>query len=207
MHSALLLAAGASQRLGRPKQLLRYRDNGETLVQRMARLAIESGAAEVIVVTGAYRQQVFTKALLADAAATGVVRECYNADYALGMARTLRAGIGARAHHAAPLLILSCDQVMLTHTHIYALLSGAQHSASRSAACRFYDGRLGIPAVIGPALLRELQSATLQSDQGFRTLLQQHQATVFSLMAPELAVDIDTPSDLVQAVALGVLLD
>ena len=52
-HAAVVLAAGGSTRLGRPKQLL-TRD-GETLVHRAARLAIATGATRVLVVTGAQR--------------------------------------------------------------------------------------------------------------------------------------------------------
>ena len=49
---AIILAAGASRRLGQPKQLLKYR--GETLLERALRAAKEAGASPVLVLLGAH---------------------------------------------------------------------------------------------------------------------------------------------------------
>ena len=70
--TAIVLAAGESSRMGQPKQLLRWQ--GEPLVTRAARIALESGASETVVVTGAVGEQV--EAALAPLCPGGGARTC-----------------------------------------------------------------------------------------------------------------------------------
>ncbi|HEX2061168.1 MAG TPA: nucleotidyltransferase family protein [Thermoanaerobaculia bacterium] len=92
---AIVLAAGSSSRLGRPKQGLVF--EGETLLARATRLAREV-ADEVVVVT----------------------RE-NNPDADEGIASSI--GVGVRAAGEARLLILLCDQPRITAEHLRALLA------------------------------------------------------------------------------------
>jgi molybdenum cofactor cytidylyltransferase len=94
--TAIVLAAGASRRLGRPKQDLVY--EGETLLARATRIAREV-ADEVIVI---------------DRAANP------NADE--GMASSIRAGV-ERAGNDARMLFLLCDQPRITADHLRALIA------------------------------------------------------------------------------------
>lgn len=93
---AILLAAGSSRRLGRPKQDVIY--EGETLLARATRIAREV-ADEVIVI---------------DRAANP------NADE--GMASSIRVGV-ERAGNDARLLFLLCDQPRITADHLRALIA------------------------------------------------------------------------------------
>jgi molybdenum cofactor cytidylyltransferase len=93
---ALLLAAGASRRLGRPKQTVVF--EGETLLDRATRIAGEV-ADEVVVVT----------------------RE-NNPDADEGMASSIRAGLRL-AGEPSRILILLCDQPRVTAAHLRALLA------------------------------------------------------------------------------------
>jgi CTP:molybdopterin cytidylyltransferase MocA len=93
---AIVLAAGFSRRLGRPKQTLVY--EGETLLDRATRIAREV-ADEVVVVT----------------------RE-NNPDAEEGMASSIRAGVSL-AGTDARLLITLCDQPLVTADHLRALIA------------------------------------------------------------------------------------
>ena len=195
-HAALVLAAGGSLRLGRPKQLL-TRD-GETLVHRATRLALESGAAPVLVVTGAHEADV--RAALHDLCSrdAGDVECVWNAAWADGMARSLAAADPLHDFDG-PVLVLVTDQPALDVAHLRRLLAGAASSPSHCAATR-YGARLGVPAVVTSPMLAHAHR--LQGDRGLGAQLSAMPG-VWALDAPELAHDIDTPHDVLAAVAKG----
>lgn len=191
-HAAVVLAAGGSTRLGRPKQLL-TRD-GETLVHRAARLALASGAARVLVIVGAQADDVV-------AAVRDLPVECLcNARWREGLAGSLRTAVDALAAHARATLLLTCDQPALDAAHLKALLEASGRAPSGSAATRLAD-RVGVPAVVAPTMLRAAQE--LQGDRGLRDVLNAAGAGVIACEAPDLGVDIDTPEDIAGAVSRG----
>lgn len=185
-HVAVLLAAGASARLGTPKQLLTR--NGETLVRRAARLLHSTAPRELVVVVGAHRE------LVEDALASAPVRIVSNDEWQEGIASSLRCA--AAAIDAPRVLIALCDQPALTAEHLHALL------ACGACAATSYDGRPGVPAVVDAALWT--QAASLHGDRGFGALLALRNDVV-RVAAPELQVDIDTPEQLAAARAHGLL--
>ena len=182
-HVAVVLAAGGSTRLGRPKQLL-TRD-GETLVHRAARLASESGASRVLVVVGAYADDV--AAAVRDLPVEFVV----NARWSEGLAGSVRITAESLATHAHATLLLTCDQPALDLVHVQALLAAARAAPSGSAATRFGD-RVGVPAVVAPTMLRAARD--LQGDRGLRDVLNAAGAGVIAC---------DTPEDVAEAVLRG----
>lgn len=191
-HVAVVLAAGGSTRLGRPKQLL-TRD-GETLVHRAARLALASGAARVRVIVGAQADDVV-------AAVRDLPVECLvNPRWNEGLAGSVRVAVDALAAHDHATLLLTCDQPALDLAHVQALLAVARAAPSGSAATRFGD-RVGVPAVVAPAVLRAAR--TVQGDRGLRDVLNATGAGVIACDAPDLGVDIDTPGDVAEAVSRG----
>ena len=191
-HAAVVLAAGGSTRLGRPKQLL-TRD-GETLVHRAARLAIATGATRVLVVTGAQAEDVA-------GAVSDLPVECLvNPRWNEGLAGSVRVALDALAAHDRATLLLTCDQPALDLVHVQALLAAARAAPSGSAATRFGD-RVGVPAVVAPTMLRAARD--LQGDRGLRDVLNAAGAGVIACDAPDLGVDIDTPEDVAEAVLRG----
>lgn len=191
-HVAVVLAAGGSTRLGRPKQLL-TRD-GETLVHRAARLALASGAARVRVIVGAQADDVL-------AAVRDLPVECLvNPRWNEGLAGSVRVAVDALAAHDHATLLLTCDQPALDLVHVQALLAAARAAPAGSAATRFGD-RVGVPAVVAPAVLRAAR--TVQGDRGLRDVLNATGAGVIACDAPDLGVDIDTPGDVAEAVSRG----
>jgi molybdenum cofactor cytidylyltransferase len=191
-HAAVVLAAGGSTRLGRPKQLLTR--EGESLVHRAARLALASGASRVLVVVGAYAEDVAT-------AVRDLPVACLlNARWSEGLSGSLRIAADTLAAHAHATLLLTCDQPALDATHLRALLEASRRAPSGSAATRLGD-RVGVPAVVAPKMLRAARA--MQGDRGLRDVLNAESADVIACDAPELDLDIDTPADVAVAVSRG----
>lgn len=192
-HTAVVLAAGGSQRLGRPKQLL-ARD-GEPLVHRAVRLAVDSGAGEVLLVVGAARASV------EDAVAGLDCVVVVNPDWAQGLAGSLQAVATRVAARGAPVLVLGCDQPALDADHLRALLDGASAAPSGCAATRLGEV-VGVPAVVPADWFAD--SAGLHGDRGFGARLRAlPPASLFVLDAPDLVHDVDTRADLENAVRRG----
>jgi CTP:molybdopterin cytidylyltransferase MocA len=186
---AVVLAAGASRRLGRPKQLVRVR--GEPLVRRAARAAREAGCAPVLVVTGA-------RAARVEAALAGLDVACVRNDaFAEGLASSIRAGVEA-AVRAAPLcdgaLLLLVDQPAVDAALLGTLLARfAEAGGTRTVACA-YGGGCGVPALFPRALFREL--AALHGEGGAKPLLEARAEELIVVPFPAGAEDVDSQEDL-----------
>lgn len=194
-HTAIVLAAGGSTRLGRPKQLLTR--EGEALVHRAVRLAAATHPSRLVVVTGAYESAV--AAALQVIAVDLRLELVANPDWAHGLSTSLAAAARALHDSDAPALILVCDQPALQEHHLRELLDGAAHSPTGCAAARHGD-RLGVPAVVSARLLHG--ASDLRGDVGLGARLSALDG-VWMLDAPELELDLDTPGDVMQAIARG----
>ena len=174
--AAVVLAAGASRRLGRPKQMVEM--GGETLLERAVRVAVEAGLEPVVVV-------------VRDEAMGAPLQGCELVVNALadeGMASSIRCGV-ARAREAgvAGVVVLACDQVTLGVEHLRALCAEADRVTGSG-----YAGRVGIPAYFPETVFGELME--LRGDVGARTLLQGAAAVVDE----GLALDVDTEADVLR---------
>jgi CTP:molybdopterin cytidylyltransferase MocA len=187
--AAMVLAAGSSTRLGRPKQFLEF--ESETLLARAVRIALEAGASPVWVVLPTALLPAGNRAL---AETPAIVVE--NPLSAEGMGSSLRAGMAALLSSSAEdeqtrpnrLLLLVCDQPRITAEHLRTLLHTPSPHGMTAAR---YNQRVGVPAVFGREHFAALAAAS--GDTGARTLLRSHAVTAVDL--PEAAIDIDTPDD------------
>jgi molybdenum cofactor cytidylyltransferase len=193
-HAVVLLAAGSSTRLGQPKQLLRR--DGETLLRRAARSALETGPEVLLVVLGSNRS--VYQAALQDLPYETVINE----NAASGMASSLQAAASHVAGHAQVLVLVS-DQPALSTAHLQCLLEGARRSRSGCAATRL-QGLAGVPAVVPGDWFDALPQHA--ANAGFRARLRALADDALLLLpAGGLELDIDTPQDLAHARALGLL--
>lgn len=185
---AIVLAAGASTRLGQPKQLVQYR--GENLLARAIRIASEAGADPVFVVLGANLDAILPTGLRDQAVPV------INKNWEHGISTSIHAGLRA-VHGALPategVLLLACDQPRLSADHLRALLRTFS-SESGSIAASAYAGVLGTPAVFPRGAFRQLFG--LRGDMGARALLVKPARPVIGVPFPDGEVDIDTPADL-----------
>lgn len=196
-HAAVLLAAGGSRRLGRPKQLLQVA--GEPLVRRIARLLAATGPLRTCVVTGA-------EAGAVAAALDGVACErVHNADWTDGLRASVLAAARALDAHAGPVLIAACDQPALAAAHLDALLEAARGAHGIAAVA--HRGVPGIPVVVPGTWLRAWAASTpAGGDRGLGAALRALPPGRVALVeAPALAFDLDTARDLDAAVAAGLV--
>ncbi|MDR6673812.1 nucleotidyltransferase family protein [Xanthomonas sp. 1678] len=193
-HAALILAAGASRRLGHAKQAL-TRD-GEPLLRRAARLALATAPARCVVVLGA-QAEALRPAL--DGLPVEVVR---NPDWSSGMGGSLEC-LRAVVHDDASIshsLVLGCDQPALDLPHLHDLLAAAMRAAS-GCAISAYAGVRGMPAVVAQDCWRGLR---LSGDRGLRALFEAMAPdSLGCIVAPALALDLDTQQDVLAAVERG----
>jgi molybdenum cofactor cytidylyltransferase len=188
---AIILAAGGSRRLGRPKQLLEYQ--GETLLGRAIRLTREAGISPVIVVLGSDYETI--RASLQDDTSIPV----HNQRWRQGMASSIQEGMCALrlcAPDAAGVLLMGCDQPRLTGEILHALMAAFDASDEKAVVASAYAGAHGVPAVFPRAKFEELRA--LQGDKGARSIIDQAQGSVVDVEFPGGDVDIDSPGDLAQ---------
>jgi molybdenum cofactor cytidylyltransferase len=184
---AVILAAGASTRMGSPKQLLLL--DGQPLVVRAATAALDAGAWPVVVVLGAHAEKI--RPVLARLPVLIVE----NSSWPEGMAASIRTGITTLTQFSRTLdaaLIALCDQPAFTPAVIAQLLA-AQPTTGRSIVAARYSSRHGAPAL----LLREHfpALAALTGEAGARELLNGDPTRVAAVDLPALAHDLDTPAD------------
>jgi molybdenum cofactor cytidylyltransferase len=188
MISAILLAAGESKRMGRPKQLLEWR--GKTLLQHSVESLINSAADEIILVLGheADRIRQTLPAL--------PIKIVINTDYARGMASSLGQGLLAMEPGSEAFLILLADQPGIGPEIINTLIRAFRQADPKPGIVRpVCRGLRGHPVLIGARYLQE--ALQLRGDVGARQLLMNHPEDVLEIDVKEDAVlnDIDTPEE------------
>jgi CTP:molybdopterin cytidylyltransferase MocA len=178
--AAVILAAGASRRLGRPKQSVVVA--GETLVERAARTAQLAGLAPVIAVV---RPEGDFGHALQRLGCVVVVNE----DADEGIAASIRRGVNvATLLQATGVVLMTCDQVAVTAEHLQALCT--QPAAPCGSG---YAGKIGIPAYFPASSFDALME--LRGDTGARDLLR----SARSVPTEALSFDVDTEEDVERA--------
>lgn len=189
--SAVVLAAGQSRRMGQPKQLAVV--DGEPMVVRAVRVAVQSGVAEVVVVTGAYGEQV-VELLAPLQRAHPQIRLIHNALYATGQASSIRAAVQGLATDTLAAIFLPVDQPFVPVRLLHRLIECWRQGA-RLAAAAIEGQPRGAPALFDRTLWPDLLA--LQGDVGARPLLQQYRTEVVAVVATATELrDFDTPDDL-----------
>jgi molybdenum cofactor cytidylyltransferase len=177
-----VLAAGASRRLGRPKQLVPI--DGEPLVRRTTRVCADVG--ETVVVVGANAEAV------QHAVDDLPVRVVRNDAWPRGMGASIARATAVTAPSSA-LLVVPCDLVALRASHLAAMIDA--YAGGASLVVSAYDGTRGPPALFGPAYRAALLA--LDGDHGLREVVRGgHSATAVPF--PEGALDMDTAEDLLR---------
>lgn len=189
--AAIIVAAGASSRLGQPKQLVLL--DGEPLLLRAIQGARGAGAVPVIVVLGAHRERI------ENAVAFGDATVIENAEWEEGLASSIRAGVKAaesRATGAAGVLLMTCDQPRVTAKHLREMIETFEAHAGTVMIASVYAGVRGTPAILPRAMFADLLG--LRGDTGARGLLARTSLTVAEIQLEGGEVDIDRPEDLAE---------
>jgi molybdenum cofactor cytidylyltransferase len=192
----IILAAGASRRLGQPKQLARVA--GETLLGRTVRVVRESGAQPVFVVVGAYCERI-----LAAVDLTGT-HSILNPEWEQGIASSIRAGVTGLLRElpgAAAVLLLVCDQPRLTAEHLRALVATMEGRMEPVIVASCYAGVTGIPAIFPRSEFAQLLG--LRGDAGARSLLRNPRCAMMTVAFEGGEMDVDTEADLAEALRVS----
>jgi molybdenum cofactor cytidylyltransferase len=180
----VLLAAGASTRMGRPKQSLVI--DGETLLHRSARIAAACGPTVVVLGANAERLR---------SAVDGLnVFVVLNPEWARGIATSIRCGLTEleiRFPALEGVVILLCDQPSVDETLIQTLIS--HRNKASIVACAYAD-TLGVPALFTRSLFTELHFLT--GDQGAKRVIAAHRSQVEIVPFAAGAFDLDTAADI-----------
>jgi molybdenum cofactor cytidylyltransferase len=188
MISAILLAAGESRRMGRPKQLLTWR--GKTLLQHSLESLINSDADEIILVLGHETD------LIRESLPPLPIKIVINPDYKQGMASSLRQGLLAMDPRSEAFLVLLADQPGIGPEIINRVIRDFQRADPRRGIVRpVYRGLRGHPVLIGVRYLQE--ALQLQGDMGARQILMNHPEDIIEIEVTQDVVlkDIDTPEE------------
>ncbi len=181
--AGLVLAAGGSRRLGRPKQLLPF--SGTTLLDHTVATARDCDFDQLIVALGGSAEEV--RAAVDLAGAEVVVNE----DFGEGCSSSIAAAIGAVDERADVLVLLLGDQPGVTPATVGTLLAARGQAAL--AVCRYDDGR-GHPFAFGRAVFGDL--AALEGDKAVWKLLARRSGAVTEVPVPgPIPVDVDTWED------------
>jgi molybdenum cofactor cytidylyltransferase len=186
--AAIILAAGASTRLGQPKQLLKLQ--GQSLIRRAAVSVIDGGCDPVIVVTGAESQQIVQE--LNDLS-TQIV---FHAEWANGIGSSLRTGVGALQNFALQpnaVVIAVCDQPYMNAEVIERLIDGWRQGGKAMAACQ-YRGAYGTPCCFASSKFLELSQ--VPDDTGAKPVLSADPGNLTLVPWALGALDLDLPEDL-----------
>lgn len=183
----IVLAAGASTRLGEPKQLVKI--GGRPALHIVVSNAVAIAGHAVTVVLGAHARELTH--LLGHSPASMVV----NRDWEEGMGSSIRRGIAALPPGCEAAMILLGDQVAVSADDLRRLVS-AWRGESATIAASVYDQHLGVPAIFPSWSFSELSE--LRGDRGARAVLERHAYRLARVPVPNASFDLDTQEDLQQ---------
>lgn len=182
MIAAVILGAGLSLRLGRPKQLLWL--GGKTIIEQVTENVLQTEVSEVIVVVGAHCQEVEHILKLYP------VKCRYNPRYQEGIGTSVAAGAAAVAPHVQGIMFVVGDQPLLSSEYMNQMLKCFMEKKPL-----ILKPEKGMPAIFAEELRQELIALT--GDIGGRQLIDKYreQVLTFSAIPENESLDIDTQED------------
>ena len=186
MIGIILLAAGASARMGTPKQLLKYK--GSTLLQLVLDTATAAGG-KVVVVLGAYAETIQQQLN------RRMAQVVENTNWQQGMSSSIRCGLEALLKSDPAMeavIILVGDQPYISADLLQKLIAKWAVTGKKIVAST-YNGTRGVPALFDTTFFPALLS--LNGQEGAKKLVQQYPEEVATVDFPGGAIDIDTVED------------
>ncbi|CCQ54929.1 MAG: nucleotidyltransferase family protein [Crocosphaera sp.] len=182
--AVIILAAGASRRMGQPKQLLPYK--GQALLNYITKCAIASLGNSVIVILGANSEKIEPEI------ASLPIKIIKNNHWHEGISSSLRCGISYLQKQDFPpdgVVFLTCDQPFVSDELLEQLID-AYYSTNKPIIASKYGDTLGIPALFShtffPALMK------LQGDRGAKKIINKYPDLVYVIDFPQGNIDLDT---------------
>jgi len=183
--SGIILAAGASERYGEPKQLTLWK--GKPLIRHVVESALASPLSEVIVVIGAVINPLLE--ILKDLPIT-IVR---NQNWQEGQSTSIQIGLDQVNQHSGAALFLLCDQPQIPVNLIDEILRVHTFSLAPIIAPEF-EGQRGNPVLFDRVTFSSLRN--IKGDKGGRAIFREFSPLLFPWNDSRILLDIDKPEDL-----------
>jgi molybdenum cofactor cytidylyltransferase len=183
----VILAAGESSRLGKPKQLLRF--EGRTLIRRSVESALQSQAGPVLVILGSEYERVRNEIIDLP------IETISNSEWKSGIASSIKCFLNKMIQgnrKVSAVIFTLCDQPYVNHETLSKLVLKYRSTGAKIVASE-YEETIGVPALFDASLFEELMNLT--GDSGAKSLIRRYSAEVEIISAPEAAFDIDSLPD------------
>jgi molybdenum cofactor cytidylyltransferase len=189
--AGIILAAGASSRFGRPKQLLRLKD--KYLIEWVLDAALSSKLSHIVLVLGHAHQEIL-KALEQKLGHSKLSVEI-NPDYTLGQSRSLFYGLSRIKDTITTVMFLLADQPLVDTATLDFLLDSSIAS-DKDICVPTLEGRRGNPCIFKKAIFAQIMKIT--GDIGARRIIEANANRVLKVEIdnPHFFLDVDTPEDL-----------
>jgi len=185
MVVAVILAAGESRRMGRPKAFLPI--EGQTFIERIVNVFKESKVEKILVVLGHNADE--TKNQISHLPVSVIVNE----DYSKGQLSSLHAAVRSLSGESVDGIVVHLVDQPFVSTEVIDLIIDNFYSSKKLIVLPCYHGRRGHPVLFSKALFPELLNAPL--DRGAKTVVHAHPAETLMIEVDDerVTVDLDTP--------------
>ncbi len=190
--SVVILAAGSSSRLGRPKQLMEYQN--KTLLQHVIDAVTPFHFTPSILVLGANGDQIH------ESINPKNVTVFNNENWSEGIASSIRLGVSESMKlndSLAGILFLLSDQPFLSKELIEELIVKHSNGDQQITACS-YKGNVGVPAIFGKEFFPDL--LTLSGDVGAKKIIAQNSKHIDTIVFEKGSFDVDTEEDYIELI-------
>jgi molybdenum cofactor cytidylyltransferase len=182
--AGIVLAAGASSRMGRTKQSLPFL--GKTILEWVVDSALAASLHQVIVVLG------HEAGALQSLLGSRVVDTVFNPDYCKGQSTSLQTGLKAITTKTDAVLFLLADQPLVTAETIDLILDAYRRSPESPIVLPTFEGRRGNPVLFGRETFPWIE--TLSEDCGARHLFTEFTERILKVPIADSSIhfDVDT---------------
>ncbi|MBB6463887.1 nucleotidyltransferase family protein [Flammeovirga kamogawensis] len=178
----LIVAAGASKRLGRPKQLLKWR--GETLLNHCIEKVSVLEESTTFLILGAYKNEI------EDSLKSKTINVIDNQNWNEGLGSSIREGIyHIKQKKYTDVLIVLSDLPLLS-IHYIKVLIASYYSSSKKIAVTSYGNVKGVPVIFNERYFSDLLQ--LKGDEGAKKIVQKFKEDTLVLESDVPYIDIDT---------------
>ena len=183
----IILAAGNSSRLGRPKQLLDYK--GKSLLDIVIQAAVDSHCRPILVVLGAYATEIKEQLQHAE------IETIINENWKEGMGSSISLGLGTllnRQEALEQVIIAVADQPFIS-SQIFHDLIETQQKTNKAIVASKYAQTIGTPVLFCKQYFEALLS--LKGNHGAKGIVEQHSEDTTAISFESGQIDIDTEQD------------
>jgi molybdenum cofactor cytidylyltransferase len=182
----IILAAGASTRMGKQKMLLPFA--GKTIIEAVIETAIPTLESNILVVLGSHRNEIRTQICKLP------VRMCENENYKEGMLSSVICGLKNIPHDAEGVMIFLGDQPHIPAIVVNEVTEVAKQN-NKGIVIPTFDGKRGHPVFIDLKYRKEIER--LNPNKGLRELMLNNGKDIMEIECDkqEILRDIDTPHD------------